>query len=113
VSNAGPREFVERLERATGWPAPKQVPSSTPITLANRVLAAFAVFGAETVHQVWIEQGYIDTSGDGGGPNEALGHFAISEGLLGVRPDDFCGQPGCRFWIPCRDGKPLAAGTVR
>lgn len=107
--SSDPREFVERLERAAGWPAPKQVPSSTPITLTYRVLAALAGFGAKTVHPVWIEQGYFDTSGDGAGPNEALGHFAISDDLIGARPDDFSGEPGYRFWIPCRDGKPLAA----
>lgn len=107
--SADPKDFVERLERSAGWPAPGQVPPSTPITLTYRVLAALAGFGSKTVHPIWIEQGYIDTSGYGGGPNEMLRRFTIPEALTAVRPDDFYNEPGYRFWIPVRDDTPLAA----
>lgn len=107
--SADPKGFIERLERAAGWPAPSQVPPSTPITLTYRVLAALAGFGSKTVHPIWIEQGYIDSSGYGGGPNGTLREFTIPDHLTSARPDDFFGEPGYRFWIPVRDNKPLAA----
>lgn len=107
--NADPKNFVERIERAAGWPVPKKVPPSTPVTLTYRVLAALAGFGAKTVHPIWVQQGYIDTSGYGGGPNSALGEFTIPDELITARPDDFLEEPGYRFWIPVRDDTPLAA----
>ena len=107
--SADPKDFIDRLERAAGWPAPSQVPPSTPITLTYRVLAALAGFGSKTVHPIWIEQGYIDSSGYGGGPNGILRQFTIASDLTAVRPDDFYEEPGYRFWIPVRDDKPLAA----
>jgi len=103
------RAFIQRLEAAAGWPGPAEVPPSTPETLTYRVLAALAAMGTKTVHPIGIAQGYIDTSGYGGGPNTALRDFSIPSHLTDVRSEDFYGEPGYRFWLPCRDGAPFAA----
>lgn len=104
-----PKNFLEQIERAAGLVAPSKVPRSTPITLTYRVLAALTGIGSKTVHPIEIVQGFIDIDSDGGGPNETLRLFDISDDQIAPRSDDFHGEPGYRFWIPMRDGKPLAA----
>ena len=107
--SSDPRTFIERMERAAGWPAQEKVPQSTPVTLTYRILAAMASFGMKTVHPITIEEGFIDSSGEDGGPNPILDHFTLPAHLSNARHDDFYGQPGYRFWIPVRDEKPLCA----
>lgn len=104
---ADPRDFLERLEAAAGWPAPSQVPASTPETLTYRVLAALAATGAKTIDPIVIGLGYIDTSGCGGGPNDYLEQFRLPEELAGRRDGDLFDEPGYRFWIPVRGEEPL------
>lgn len=106
--SADPKEFVVRLERAAGLSSSGQVPQSTPTTITYRVLAALAGFGSKTVHPIEIEQGFIDSS-DEGGPNQRLEQFTIPSNLADPRREDFFDQPGYRFWMPVRDDKPLAA----
>ena len=111
---ADPREFLHRLEVAAGLPVPQQVPAATPMTLTYRVLAAIASTAIKSVHPIEIELGYIDTSGYGGGPNDALASFpAIPTELLRARDDDFYEQPGYRFWIVLRDDVPVLAFEQR
>lgn len=104
-----PRDFLGRLETAAGLIAPATVPPATATTLTYRVLAALAATAIKSVHPIEIQQGYIDTSGYGGGPNRVLGEFDIDGDLLRTREDDFFREPGYRFWIPLRDGQPLMA----
>jgi hypothetical protein len=106
---AEPRTFLTKLERAAGWTAQNNVPSSTNITLTYRVLATLASFGMKTVHPIVIEMGYIDSSGMGGGPNQWLNEFDVPLKLRDRREDDFYGEPGYRFWIAHRDRTPLFA----
>lgn len=101
---ADPREFLHRLEHAAGLPQPPHVPPATPTTLTYRILAAIAATAVKAVHPIEIQPGYIDTSGYGGGHNEALRSFpAIPADLLRSLDDDFYGQPGYRFWVVLRD----------
>lgn len=102
---ADPREFLERLEGAAGWPAPRQVPASTPETLTYRVLAALAAIGTKTINPIIVRQGYIDS--DYGGPNGHLERFRLPEELTRRRDSDLMGEPGYRFWIPVRGEEPL------
>lgn len=104
---AEPKEFLERLERAAGWAAPKQVPAATPTTLTYRLLAAMTAGSMKSLHPITIEMGYVDTSGYGGGSNTLLRQFTLPDSITALRPDDWFEDPGYRFWIPCRDGKPL------
>ena len=106
---ADPRDFLVRLETAAGLVAPTTVPPATETTLTYRLLAGLAATAIKSVHPIEIQQGYIDTSGYGGGPNPLLREFAIDGELLRTRDDDFFSEPGYRFWIPVRDGKPLMA----
>lgn len=106
---ADPREFVNRIEVAAGLPIPPHVPAARPTTLTYRVLAAIAATAIKSVHPVEIQQGFIDTSGYGGGPNPALSEFEIPRELLRTGPDDFYSEPGYRFWIVHRDGVPILA----
>lgn len=111
---ADPREFLHRLEIAAGLPMPHNVPSSTPTTLTYRILAAIAATAIKSVHPIEIQPGIIDTSGYGGGPNEALDAFSsIGAELLRPRDDDFYGEPGYRFWIVTRDDVPVLAFEQR
>lgn len=106
---AEPRGFLDRLERAAGLPTPSQVPSSTPRTLTYRVLAAIAATAFKSVHPIEIQQGYIDSSGYGAGPNENLDGFPIDPAHLRALPDDLFDEARYRFWILVRDGGPVLA----
>ena len=107
---ADPREFLHRLEVAAGLPVPQSVPAATNTTLTYRILAAIASTAVKSVHPIDIQSGMIDTSGYGGGPNEALDEFsAIPDELRRPRPDDLLGHPGYRFWVVVRDGVPVLA----
>lgn len=106
---ADPRQFLARLEAAAGLPIRARVPAARPTTLTYRVLAALASMAIKTVHPISIQQGFIDTSGYGGGPNETLSAFEIPQELLRTRPDDFYSEPGYRFWIVHLDDAPILA----
>ena len=107
---ADPHDFLISLEAAAGLPRPGQVPATSPTTLVLRILAAIASTAVKSVNAMDIQSGYIDTAGYGGGPNTALGAFpAIPADLVRPRDDDFCGQPGYRFWIVVREGNPILA----
>lgn len=107
---ADPREFLGRLERASGLSAPAHVPPSDPTTLTYRLLAALAATGLKSVHPIEIQSGQFDTSGGGGGPNEALDSFpAIPAELRRDQSDDLFQQAGYRFWIVLRDRVPILA----
>lgn len=111
---ADPREFLHGLEVAAGLPTPQHVPAATTTTLTYRVLAAIAATAVKSVHPIDIQPGMIDTSGYGGGPNEALDSFtAIPAELLRPADDDFYRQPGYRFWIVLRDDVPVLAFEQR
>lgn len=109
--SSDPREFLGRLERAAGLPAPPQVPASPPRSLTYRVLAAVAVTSFMTVHPIEIESGYIDASGEGGSHRNAdLDLFAaIPTELRRPKPEDVLGVAEYRFWIVERRGVPIVA----
>lgn len=107
---ADPRDFLERLERAGGLPRPAHVPSSVPMTLTCRVLAALAATAVKSVRRVEIQSGYVDSSGYGGGPNAILDSFAaVPDDLRRSHNGDLFGEPGYRFWIVMRDDVPILA----
>ena len=106
---AEPRGFLDRLERAAGLPTPSQVPTATPRTLTYRVLAAIAVTAFKSVHPIEIQEGFIDTSGYGGGRNENLEPFLIDPERLRAGPDDLFDEARYRFWIIVRDEVPVLA----
>ena len=103
-----PLEFLKQLEISSGLNPPRDVPTSVPRTLTYRVLAALTATAIMTVRPLEVKSGFIDTSGDGDGPNGALEQFdAIPEKLLRLRPTDLNGEPGYRFWILTRAGVPI------
>jgi hypothetical protein len=105
-----PREFLHRLEVAAGLPVPQSVPAATPTTLTYRVLAAIAATAVKSGNPIEIQAGFIDTSGEGGGPNDLLCHFeAIPLELLRPLPDDLYDESGYRFWIVVRHDVPVLA----
>jgi hypothetical protein len=106
---AEPRSFLDRLERAAGLPTPSQVPRATPTTLTYRVLATIAATGFKSIHPIEIQQGFIDSSGYGAGPNQNLDSFPIDQERLRGQRDDFFGEAGYRFWIVVRHGVPVLA----
>lgn len=107
---ADPRAFLDQLERASGLPTPPHVPPSDPTTLTYRVLAVLAATAVKSVHPIEIQSGQFDTSGDVGGPNDALASFpAIPEDLRRAQDDDLFHQAGYRFWIVLRDRVPIIA----
>lgn len=106
---ADPRAFLDRLERAAGLPTPTQVPSASARTLTYRVLAAIAATSFKSVHPIEIQQGYIDSSGYGGGPNQNLDGFPIDRDRLRRGSEDLFGEARYRFWIVIRDEVPVLA----
>lgn len=108
---ADPRDFVNRLEVASGLPTPVAVPPATPRTLTLRVLAALTATAVKSVHPIEIELGMIDTSGYGAGPYSAgFESFPqIPGSLLEPRADDLFGIAEYRFWFVLRDGVSVLA----
>ena len=106
---AEPVEFLQGLESAAGLDAVNKAPSSTARSLTYRLLAAIAATAVKSAHPVAIESGFIDSSGDGGGPNGDHDAFAIPGELLRARDDNLYGEPGYRFWVLRRDRTPLLA----
>lgn len=104
-----PKAFLLRLESAAGLPSPGRASPATETTLTYRILAEIAATAIGGWCHIDIQEGYIDTSGYGGGPNDVLGAFPIDQELLRVRDDDLFGEPGYRFWIVVRDGGPILA----
>lgn len=103
------RAFLDRLELAAGLVPPSSVPRATPTTLTYRVFAAITATAFKSVHPIGIQQGFIDTSGYGGGPNGNLDSFPIDPERLRPRPDDLYGEARYRFWIVVREGVPILA----
>lgn len=109
-ARADPYQFLIALERAAGLSSPVNAPATTPTSLTYRVLAAASAASIKTVAPITIEQGFIDSSGYGSGPNATLEQFDSIPGALLQRQDsDLFGHPGYRFWIITRSGEPLAA----
>jgi hypothetical protein len=75
--------------------------------LTYRVLAALTAIGTKTINPIFVGQGYIDSSGYGGGPNGLLDRFVLPGEVARPREDDPFGQPGYRFWLPVRGEEPL------
>lgn len=61
------------------------------------MLAAITATAFKSVHPIEIQEGYVDSSGYDGGPNENLDAFPIDPQRLRPQPDDFFDQPGYRF----------------
>ncbi len=111
---ADPVRFLLGLEAAAGLPVPTPLPALTPVAFTCRVLATIAATAIKTIHPVDIQPGLLDTSSHGGGPNPHLGAFSgIPPELLQPRKDDLLGEPGYRFWILLRTGKPVLAFEQR
>ena len=66
-------------------------------------------FGVGDAAPIMIEQGFIDSSGYGGGPNTSLERFSTPAALVEGRPDDLFGEPGYRWWLACRGREPFVA----
>ncbi len=108
---ADPRRFLEAVESAAGLPRPKQVPSSTPMTLTLRVLATIAALNVKVVHPIDIVSGMLDTSGESGGRQDDLfdAFPAIPDELLRTTPDDTFNDAAYRFWFVLRNEAPILA----
>ena len=106
---ADPDDFVARLEDAAGLGAPQPELAPTPPSVTYDVLAALAALGVGDAPGITIEQGFIDTSGYGGGRTTSLDRFAIPAALLEARPDDLFGEPRYRWWVACRGREPFVA----
>lgn len=103
-----PRDFLLRFEDSAGLAAPSVTPVSTPASLTYRVMACLVATSIKTLEPITIEQGYIDTSGYGGGPNASLDLFEqIPVDLRTKKSDDFLDEPGFRFWIVLRGVEPI------
>lgn len=102
-------EFVRRLEQAVGWDSPARSRLATETTLTYRVIAGLVEVMVAAGHRVQVQQGFIDTSGEGGGHNPILDAFDLPDESLALRDDDLYGQVGYRFWVVRVDGLPMAA----
>lgn len=108
---ADPRDFLHRIEVAAGLPTPSSVPPSSPRTLTLRVLATIAATAVKTVDPIEIVSGMFDTSGYGGGPNDAdfAAFGAIPPELRRPVEADQEWPPEYRFWFVHRNDVPVLA----
>ena len=102
-------EFVRRLEQAVGWDSPARRRPVTETTLTYRVIAVLVEVMVAAGRRVEVQQGFVDASGEGGGPNPMLDAFDLPDDLLAAGDDDLFGQAGYRFWVVAVDGEPVAA----
>lgn len=108
---ADPRTFLAALEAGSGLPSPVTVPASTPRTLTLRILAAVAATGVKSIAPLEIAPGYIDTSGYGGGPNDAAfaAFDSIPSEMRRPKADDLHDVGEYRFWFVLRAGEAVLA----
>lgn len=102
-------EFVRRLEQAVGWDSPARSRPVTETTLTYRVIAGLVEVMVAAGHRVEVQQGVVDSSGEGGGANPMLDAFDLPDDLLAARDHDLFEQAGYRFWVVLADGLPVTA----
>ncbi len=106
-----PRDGVRTLSEAAGFPDLDRLPPSTPGVVSYRVIAALV--GAEAFSREPLEcrNGYVDTSGYGGGVWEQMfdAFPAARERLSVSEPDDILGIAAYRFWFIRRGDNPVLA----
>lgn len=94
-------QIIEPLEQCEGLPSPKRTPSTTDASIGHRVLAAFTERTMFTAKPWVLLNGYLDTSGGGGGVREDL--FGTFPGLMEHRrvrrADDLFGIAEYRYWF--------------
>lgn len=110
---ADPRRFLLALEDAAGLRPAGQTPPSSPATLVYRVLAVLTALASKSMRPYSVEQAYIDSSGDDGGPNDAIEAFPVAaEELRRAREAaDLLTEPGFRYWIVWQHHDPCASST--
>lgn len=89
--------IIEQLERCEGLASPKSTPPTNSRSIGPRVLARFAASAAPTTRRWDIRNGFLDTSGYGGGVNEFVDKFP---GItLDRLPSDPGGESSYRYWF--------------
>ena len=103
-----PKEMLDQLCKVIDMKPPKKLPSSTPKVISYRFISTFlspAIYGRE---QWKCDNGYLDTSGYGGGTREKwFDLFPQARKRLRVSfDDDILGEASYRFWFMLKDGQP-------
>jgi len=105
-----PRRVLRAYEAWAGLPAPHSVGRTVGHVLVYRVISAITAAVAFGRVRVEARNGYLDSSGSGGGGarHELFRAFPETKSRLEVRqPDDLLKQPAYRFWFLLRDEQPL------
>lgn len=107
---ADSRIFLQALEDACGLQIPISLPASSPPVLLYRVFATLSALRSKTPKPYRFEQGFVDTSGHGAGPNEAIKDFPnAARELQTARASDTRAEPGFRYWMVWQAERPLWA----
>jgi len=96
-----PRSLIRRLSAAAGLPRIQRLPVHTPAVLVYRLIASFLSQTTLTRERWECRNGYVDTSGYGGGIAESyFAQFPGTHTRLDIRePGDVLGIPAYRFWF--------------
>lgn len=104
-----PKMLLDEISGMIGLPIPKRLPPSNPTILTYRFIASFlkhSVFGR---HRWRCRNGFLDTSGMGGG---VINDFQLYPGAMQrlrvTLSDDVLNQPAYRFWFLRKDDIPVA-----
>jgi len=108
------KRLVERIEAWAGIPSPAAIPPTSAEVLVYRVISALlttACFGRDSWRCV---NGYLDSSGGGGGPRtDYFDAFPLIAGeLLRRQPNDLLEIPEYRFWFVLRANDPVLAFEI-
>lgn len=105
------RAEIDSISRSIGLSIPNKLGPSSPKTLLYRVIARWIAFGLFQTEDRRCLNGYLDTSGEGGGVREDLFDLfpAALERLRIQEEGDFLEQPAYRFWFLCYGGSPVVA----
>jgi hypothetical protein len=111
------KKTLDKISSMLGMSIPSKLAPSTASTLVYRFIAEFLTHSTFGVHQWECRNGFIDTSGYGGGVAAAFEGFAKAQARLRLTlPTDVLGNPAYRFWFIYKNKIPVLCietnGTV-
>ena len=107
-NRAGRLHIFDKVTDLLGLSIPQKRPPSTPTTLVYRFISAFLTHTAFGVEDWRCRNGFIDTSGYGGGVSSVFDKFPQAQERLRVElKDDIFQSPAYRFWFLRKNEKPV------
>jgi len=108
LEHGNQKSLLDVVCRRLQLPEIKKVPVTSRLTLVYRFIATFLTHTTCGIHRWTCCNGYVDTSGYGGGISKVFAKFPEAEERLRIKTDlDLFDHPAYRFWFVYRGDVPL------